>query len=385
MESDMRRFVCLLLAQLCVALCVAQQRSIVLDESSLRNVDSSAEIGVDPSHNRCARLKIHFLRMTRAEVEALQIKFRSNTALIKQVVEDEAESTLILEMTAKTNTRFYVVHPELGESNEININLESDREYTLTAELNQRYTIVVESDVVGAVVVLDGVQRGEIADNKLLYITDVTAGKHYLELEYRGHREGGAIVVHMKSLHFKKEFELQRYHHYKVGDYYSDGNKEGVVFYVADNGLHGLIVSMTQSPYPLQWARNEKLQKRWFNLKSEKGAQNTHIAMSEPENRGYLEAFKWCTDMGEDWFLPSWQQLKILLADDVVRKAVNATLESRGADRLYDRGEKVRYWTSVEYGTKSENEYAQSIYMGDCTVRFAHKSSKCYVRAVAEF
>jgi hypothetical protein len=142
---------------------------------------------------------------------------------------------------------------------------------------------------------------------------------------------------------------------------------------------------MTQSPYPLQWARTEKLQKRWFNLKSEKGAENTSIAMSQAEDRDNLEAFKWCTDMGEDWFLPSWQQLKILLADDVVRKAVNSTLQSRGADMLCNRGEKLRYWTSVEYGTKSEKEYAQSIYMGDCTVRFAHKRMRCFVRAVAEF
>ena len=45
----------------------------------------------------------------------------------------------------------------------------------------------------------------------------------------------------------------------------------------------------------------------------------------------------------------------------------------------------MRYWTSVEFGTKSDREYAQSIYMGDCKVRFASKQSKCYVRAVAEF
>ena len=323
--------------------------------------------------------------MVRSEVEALQIKFRSNTALTKQVVDAGAEGTLILEMTAKANTRFYVVHPELGESNEISIDLAPDREYTLMAELNQRYTIVVESDVVGATVVLDGIQRGQIADNKQLHITDVTAGKHYLELEYKGHRTGGAISVHLKSLLFKKELNLQKYHFYKVGDYYNDGSKEGVVFWVTDNGLHGLIVSMTQSPYPLQWASSTKLQKRWFNLKSEKGAVNTFIAMSQPEDRIHLQAFKWCTDQGEDWFLPSWQQLKILLADDAVRMAVNSTLQSRGAERLYDRGEKVRYWTSVEFGTKSDREYAQSIYMGDCQVRFASKQSKCYVRAVAEF
>ena len=385
MVQDMKRFVVMLLAALVSLLSTAQERSIMLNSQSLGEVECSGEIGADPSRNRCARLKIHFQRMTRAEVEALQIKFRSNTALIKQVVEDGAESTLILEMTAKTNTRFYVVHPELGESNEISINLAPDREYTLKAELNQSYTIVVESDVVGAVVVLDGVQRGQIADNKQLYITDVTAGKHYLELEYRGHRVGGAITVHLKSLYFNKEFNIQEAHLYKVGDYYNDGSKEGVVFWVTDNGMHGLIVSMEQSPYPLQWASSAKLQKRWFNLKSEKGAVNTFIAMSQPEDRAYLEAFRWCTNLGEDWFLPSWQQLKILLSNDDVRKAVNSTLQSRGADRLYDRGEKVRYWTSVEFGTKSDKEYAQTIYMGDCKVHFAHKQSKCYARAVAEF
>ena len=31
---------------------------------------------------------------------------------------------------------------------------------------------------------------------------------------------------------------------YKVGDYYNDGTKEGIVFVVSDEGMHGKIVSL---------------------------------------------------------------------------------------------------------------------------------------------
>ena len=39
---------------------------------------------------------------------------------------------------------------------------------------------------------------------------------------------------------------------YKVGDYYNDGTKEGIVFVVYDGGYHGKIVSVDESFE--QWA-----------------------------------------------------------------------------------------------------------------------------------
>ena len=44
---------------------------------------------------------------------------------------------------------------------------------------------------------------------------------------------------------------------YKVGDYYNENGKEGVVFEVSADGQHGKIVSMTQSREMLRWSSDE--------------------------------------------------------------------------------------------------------------------------------
>ena len=69
------------------------ERSIIIDQSSFRAVQRDALTGanIDPiakdlSRNACARVKIRFANMNRAEVDALALKFRSNTDLAKQYV-----------------------------------------------------------------------------------------------------------------------------------------------------------------------------------------------------------------------------------------------------------------------------------------------------------
>ena len=130
-----RIFTILLTIFLCATASAQMENSIVLDAKSFRAVQTDAltgvnidPIGLDHSRQACARIKIKFDRMNKAQIDALEVKMRSNTDLTKQKVADYYDNVLILEMTAKPNTRFYFYSPEFGESNEVTLNLEGNRE-----------------------------------------------------------------------------------------------------------------------------------------------------------------------------------------------------------------------------------------------------------------
>ena len=112
----MKKFVSLLiLAIVAVAASAQVEHSIILDQSTFCKVNADAITGVnidpiakDLSRNACARVKIRFANMSREDVDSLEVKFQSNTDLARQYVAQYFDNVLILEMTAKPNTRFYV-------------------------------------------------------------------------------------------------------------------------------------------------------------------------------------------------------------------------------------------------------------------------------------
>ncbi len=207
----MKRFFSIL-TLLFVALSASAQmeHSIVLDRSSFRAVQTDAltgvnidPIGLDHSRQACARVKIKFDRMNKAQIDALEVKMRSNTDLTKQKVADYYDNVLILEMTAKPNTRFYVVHPNFGESNEVTLNLEGNREYEMLASLNQTYSIVVNSNVANADVYIDGVFKGKTDASNSLTIKDVLIGGHTLKVVYGSVSNQKNIDVNSGSISFR--------------------------------------------------------------------------------------------------------------------------------------------------------------------------------------
>ncbi|MBQ7310121.1 MAG: SEL1-like repeat protein [Alistipes sp.] len=187
------------------------ENSIVLDRSTFRAVQTDAltgvnidPIGLDHSRQACARVKIKFDRMSKAQIDALDVKMRSNTDLTKQKVADYYDNVLILEMTAKPNTRFYLYSPEFGESNEVTLNLEGNREYEMLASLNQTYSIVVNSNVANADVYIDGVFKGKTDASNSLTIKDVIIGGHRLKLTYGNVSAEQDIVVNDGSISFRQ-------------------------------------------------------------------------------------------------------------------------------------------------------------------------------------
>ena len=155
----------------------------------------------DSSRNACARVKIRFANMSRAEVDALVLQFRSNTDLVRQEI-GYYDNILILEMTAKANTRFYVQSPDYGQSNEVTLNLEGDTEYEMEARLNQSFSIIVDTNAAGADIYIDGIKKAKTDANKRATVKEVMVGEHTLKVVYKGVASEQKIVVNGDNISF---------------------------------------------------------------------------------------------------------------------------------------------------------------------------------------
>ena len=155
---------------------------------------------------------------------------------------------------------------------------------------------------------------------------------------------------------------------YKVGDFYDDGKKQGVVFEVCDNGQHGKIVSLDQKQLP--WCT---LDSKSIGVTSKSdGQSNTDIVMSRSDYNNY-PAFAWCREQGEDWYLPSQNELLSLYH---VKNQINKVL----LDRCKEMINGVWYWSSTE-----REFYAWYVHMGNGYTFSLRKNYDCYVRAVSAF
>ena len=169
----------------------AQAGSVLtLDEGSFRLEQTNAlggvnidPIGKDPSNRACFRLKLRLDRMTPEEVRQVDvIVIGGNVVLMKREVAYGGNG-LIVEMTARSNTRFYIRHPSLGESNTVTVSPEADKVYMMDGWADQKLTVVVFCAKPGAEVWLDGAYRGKIGPDNTLNIPDVMAGPHSLKVQ----------------------------------------------------------------------------------------------------------------------------------------------------------------------------------------------------------
>ena len=192
------------------------EHSIILDQSSFHRVHTDALTGVnidpiakDLSRNACARVKIRFANMNRAEIDALEVKFQSNTDLARQYVAQYYDNVLILEMTAKPNTRFYVQSPDYGQSNEVTLNLEGDTEYEMEARLNQSFSIIVNTNVAGAEVYIDGNFKGRTDSTNSCTVKEVIIGSHTLKLVYGDVTAEQLIDVNSSKISFRQDLNVE--------------------------------------------------------------------------------------------------------------------------------------------------------------------------------
>ena len=164
---------------------------------------------------------------------------------------------------------------------------------------------------------------------------------------------------------------------YNVGDYYNDGVREGVVFKVSPDGKHGKIVNLKESE-KLQWS-SDRIPQVGANSHSS-GVSNMQKIKLITDWQNKFPAFKWCADLGENWYLPSIEELEEFMLNDMVHNAVNHTLIVTGGQRLHSKGDAWPYWSSTE----NSNFYVWIVNMYGGT-NYTFNNFSCHVRAISTF
>ena len=162
---------------------------------------------------------------------------------------------------------------------------------------------------------------------------------------------------------------------YKVGDYYNENGKQGVVFEVSDGGRHGKIVSLDEAD--LRWCTDEQYYAGIaLGLTDEKnGKANTDKVMQRGDKDQY-PAFVWCRNKGADWYLPAKDELEAIHNN---KNEINSTLAKYGAQLANGL-----YWSSTEY-KDNPGFCAWYVSVGNGSTGYNIKLDYGYVRAVSAF
>ena len=203
-----------LLLFICVPMLVMaqQHKSLEIDASSFAPIQTGALSGVaidkimpDYSKRPCARIKLYINRMSRDEIANLSVKtIGGNVVVMRKDVVSEGNG-LIIELTAKEQTRFYLHHDKYGDSNEVTLNLEGDKEYRLNAQLSLLQSIVVSTNVAGADVYIDDAYKGKTNEGSVLTVNDVMHGIHKIRVEHGVAKSEKEVEVSSTHIHFRIE------------------------------------------------------------------------------------------------------------------------------------------------------------------------------------
>ncbi len=179
----------------------------------------------------------------------------------------------------------------------------------------------------------------------------IAPGRHMLKIRIRtsdgrtkSHASAEALVFDAGA-ELKVALELQGSEAgftsgpYKVGDYYFDGEAEGVVVEADPTGSKGKMIAMYDMPDMLTWGPDDVITSA---SDEEYGVPNmATVASIDPAYAAY-PAFRACAEMGEGWYLPAQKEMQGVRK---VLDAVNATLGWRGGSEIPAES---LYWSSTE-------------------------------------
>ena len=193
---------------------VAQSSTLVLDEKSLEAVNADAvtglaldPIGKDRSNRPCARIKLHINRMTPEEIGQIEVRtIGGNVLVMKQQLAYEGNG-IIIELTARKGTRFYLHHDKFGDSNAVTVDLEANKEYRMEGWNDITLPVTVVCMAQGAEVFLDGVYQGLIGHDHMLTLQGVSAGLHDLRLVLGDDESFKQITVSTELVTFNVELK----------------------------------------------------------------------------------------------------------------------------------------------------------------------------------
>lgn len=160
---------------------------------------------------------------------------------------------------------------------------------------------------------------------------------------------------------------------YQVGDFYDDGQKQGVVVEVFADGKSGKIMSLCQATL-LQWSVETETATGATDPTN--GQNNQRCIEQMADWRTAYPAFAWCADLGEGWYLPAVEEVKRLKMDRATWVKVNEVLKAKGEEMIADF-----YWSSTE-STASEAWY---LMRQNGFIEERPKKNYLYVRAFAVF
>lgn len=173
---------------------------------------------------------------------------------------------------------------------------------------------------------------------------------------------------------------------YKVGDYYEQNGKCGVVFEVDKSGSHGKIVGFEEFP-DNQWYVLFDSQNYSYNIKvgavsESDGRYNQKIIMAVSSWPQRFPAFYLCIKSGgEEWYIPAIEELRTLMLNKKVREAVNATLRERGGIIIGSSKKNSWYWSSTE--GNANHAYFVDVNMG--VWNYYNKQAHGNVRIISVF
>lgn len=162
---------------------------------------------------------------------------------------------------------------------------------------------------------------------------------------------------------------------YKVGDYYNDGTKEGIVFQVSDDGMHGKIVSIDESRE--LWVGETVCENVTTATSKGDGMGNMNKIKRQPNWKSNYPAFAWCASLGDGWYLPAVDELLLIYEN---KSIINRMLNEKGYGEVVDG----LYWSSTE--VEEEPDCAWYVNMNDGDSNYNSKNYiEFSVRAVSVF
>ncbi|MDR1197667.1 MAG: hypothetical protein LBK94_01465 [Prevotellaceae bacterium] len=201
---------------------------------------------------------------------------------------------------------------------------------------------------------------------------------------------------------------------YAAGDYFNEGGIQGIVFYVTDNGQHGLIVSLQElgassNSRGLLQGLGVALSSRgfWYHY-TVHGSEWNFVVNATDLNDGWqnklkiedciskteltydnFPAFKLCSDLGNGWYLPSYNELKKLFMCFNGGQEYGANFESQKMFNAQLRQAKGKPLSGESYRSSTEYDiqYAYSINFSGWEMdnNLLTKRGNAMVRAVHKF
>ena len=212
----MKYFLTFIIAFLPLISSAQSTKLLEIDASSFEPVQTDVlsgvaidKIGLDQSRRPCARIKMHVNRMSKEEINGLSVRTVGGSIVVTKCVVASEGNGLIIELTAKSPTRFYLHHEKYGDSNEVSLNLEGNKEYRIDAMLNTTHSIAVSSNTKGAEVYVDDVFKGIIGDDFSLIVGDVYPGFHRIKVKSGVLSKETNVEVDSEKILFRVDLDHQ--------------------------------------------------------------------------------------------------------------------------------------------------------------------------------